>query len=332
MSDNVNEIAAKAATQARRLKVLDITEGRDYIEDPYLALLAEALFYGNKSADRTGVGTRRIFGPQIEFDLRKGFPLLTTKEVHFKSVVHELIWFLSGSTNIKYLQDNGVRIWNEWADSRGNLGPVYGYQWRTFRWEGYMAAGYPPRLRHKEVDQIAEAHRLLREDPDSRRIVVSAWNDSRRIVVSAWNPSQLALQALPPCHCFFQLTTEKFDPNHWNISDSYDRFLNLKVYMRSADVFLGVPFNIASYALLLKMFAASHHMVPAKLVMTFGDLHLYETHVAQATEQLSREPAMEIPAVGIRDAEGKNVWDIRFEDIVLNNYNPHPAIKAKVAV
>ena len=260
----------------------------------YLDLLYEVMQNGTPKNDRTGVGTLSLFGAQMRFDLSKGFPLVTTKQVHFKSVVHELLWFLSGDTNVKYLQDNGVRIWNEWADENGDLGPVYGKQWRC--WTTQDGA----------VDQIAKAVHDLKTNPDSRRIIVSAWN-----------VGDLDKMALPPCHLLFQ----------FNVTNGK---LNCMVTQRSCDLFLGVPFNIASYSLLTLMIAQQCNLKPGSLVWSGGDIHVYANHLQQVQEQLSRTPKA-LPQVRFK-RKPASIFDYQYEDIELCNYDPYPAIKGKVAV
>lgn len=261
----------------------------------YHRLLKRVLEEGRERRDRTGTGTLGIFGEQARFDLRETFPLVTTKKVHLRSIIHELLWFLRGETNVGYLRENGVTIWDEWADGNGDLGRVYGAQWRS--WTG--ADG-------RVVDQIAEAVRLVRESPESRRILVSAWN-----------PAELGDMALPPCHVLFQFHVEGGE-------------LSCQLYQRSADLFLGVPFNIASYALLTMMVAQVCGLFPGDFVHTFGDLHLYSNHLDQAREQLSREPRP-LPTMRLNPARLR-LEDFVFEDFTLEGYNPHPAIKAPVAV
>jgi thymidylate synthase len=261
----------------------------------YLDLLRDIMENGTDKSDRTGTGTRSLFGRQLRFDLGEGFPLLTTKKLHLKSIVHELLWFLSGDTNIGYLAQHGVRIWNEWADEAGNLGPVYGKQWRSWS----AADG-------RTIDQIAEAVRALKESPDSRRIIVSAWN-----------VGDLGDMALAPCHCLFQFYVA-------------NGRLSCQLYQRSADVFLGVPFNIASYALLTMMMAQVCGLGLGDFVHTFGDVHLYSNHFAQAATQLARPPRP-LPAMHL-NAEVRDIFDFQFEDFSLEGYDPWPAIKARVAV
>ncbi len=261
----------------------------------YLDLLSDILDNGTVKTDRTGTGTISVFGRQLRFDLSEGFPLLTTKKLHLKSIIHELLWFLSGDTNVKYLQDNGVRIWNEWADENGDLGPVYGHQWRSW-----------PDGRGGTIDQIAQVVEQIRNTPDSRRLIVTAWN-----------PADVPQMALPPCHAFFQFYVA-------------DGKLSLQLYQRSADTFLGVPFNIASYALLLMMMAQVTDLKPGEFVHTFGDTHLYLNHLEQAKIQLGRDPR-ELPVMKI-NPEVKSIFDFKFDDFSLENYNHHPHIAAKVSV
>ena len=261
----------------------------------YLDLLDHILNNGTDKSDRTGTGTRSVFGHQLRFDLSKGFPLLTTKKLHLKSIVHELLWFLNGDTNVKYLQDNGVRIWNEWADEDGNLGPVYGKQWR--RWESPNG---------KVIDQVSQVVDLIKNNPDSRRIIVNAWN-----------VGELEDMALSPCHCLFQFYVA-------------DGKLSCQLYQRSADCFLGVPFNVASYALLTLMLAQVCELEPGDFVHTFGDAHLYSNHFEQAKLQLTRD-LRDLPTMKI-NPEVKSIFDFKFEDFTLENYNPHPHIKAPVAI
>ncbi len=261
----------------------------------YLDLMQQVLSIGTHKHDRTGTGTRSIFGYQMRFDLQEGFPLVTTKKVHLRSIIHELIWFLQGNTNIKYLKDNGVSIWDEWADNRGNLGPVYGYQWRCW-----------PTASGDHIDQISQVIDQIKNNPDSRRIIVSAWN-----------VSELSKMALPPCHCLFQFYVA-------------DGQLSCQLYQRSADIFLGLPFNIASYALLTLMVAQVCDLKPGCFVHTLGDAHLYSNHIQQAELQLSRDPRS-LPQMKL-NPDVKNLFDFRFEDCVLENYDPHPHIKAPVAI
>ncbi len=261
----------------------------------YLDLLKKIVETGVDRGDRTGTGTRSIFGYQMRFNLADGFPLLTTKKLHLKSIIYELLWFLRGDTNVKYLQDHGVRIWNEWADADGNLGHIYGYQWRS--WPDYNG-GY--------IDQIAEVVNTIKNNPESRRIIVSAWN-----------VGDLKTMNLPPCHLLFQFYVA-------------DGRLSLQLYQRSADCFLGVPFNIASYALLLMMVAQVTGLEPGDFVHTLGDAHIYSNHFGQVAEQLSREPRP-LPHM-IINPDVKELTDFTFEDFTLEDYNPHPHIKATVAV
>ncbi len=265
------------------------------LEAPYLDLMREVLENGVERSDRTGVGTRSLFGHQMRFDLARGFPMLTTKKLHLRSIIHELLWFLQGDTNIAYLKENGVRIWDEWADENGDLGPVYGYQWRSW-----------PDPRGGHVDQIAKLLEQLSSNPHSRRLIVSAWN-----------PALVDEMALPPCHCLFQ----------FHVADGR---LSCQLYQRSADIFLGVPFNIASYALLTQMIAQVVGLKPGDFVHTLGDAHLYLNHLDQAREQLSREPR-HAPRLEL-DASVSNLFDFRFEHISIQDYDPHPHIKAEVAV
>ncbi len=261
----------------------------------YLDLLTLLLERGRPKTDRTGTGTLSVFGHQMRFDLAAGFPLLTTKKVHTKSIIHELLWFLRGGTNTKYLKDHGVSIWDEWADPDGNLGPIYGYQWRS-----WPAAG------GGTIDQIAEAVRQIRETPDSRRIIVSAWN-----------PADIPKMALAPCHALFQFYV-------------VDGRLSCQLYQRSADVFLGVPFNIASYALLTAMMAQVTGLVPGEFIHTFGDAHLYSNHVDQARLQLTRDPRP-LPTLRL-NPNITSIFDFSFEDIAIEAYTPHPAIPAPIAI
>jgi len=264
----------------------------------YLDLLERVLEEGQPRKDRTGVGTLGIFGAQVRFDLREGFPLLTTKKLHLRSIIHELIWFLKGDTNVQYLRDHKVTIWDEWADEKGDLGPVYGKQWRA--WQGAPGA--------KPIDQIARVVDSIRNQPESRRHIVSAWN-----------VADVEDMALPPCHALFQFHV-----------DSAAEELSCQLYQRSADLFLGVPFNIASYSLLLMMMAQVCGLRPGDFVHTFGDLHLYTNHLEQAREQLRREPRP-LPRM-ILNPEVKDIDGFRFEDFELVDYDPWPAIKAPIAV
>ena len=261
----------------------------------YLNLLNRVLSEGVKKEDRTGTGTISIFGHQMRFDLSEGFPVLTTKKLHLKSIIYELLWFLKGDTNIRYLNEHDVRIWNEWADETGDLGPVYGSQWRS--WPDY-SGGY--------IDQISQVIDALKNNPDSRRIIVSSWN------VAA-----IPEMKLPPCHCFFQFYVAEGK-------------LSLQLYQRSADIFLGVPFNIASYALLLQMMAQVTGLKAGDFVHTFGDAHIYTNHLEQVKLQLSREPRR-LPVMKI-NPEVKSIFDFHFEDFELVGYDPHPHIKGIVAV
>ena len=261
----------------------------------YLDLLQHILDHGKKKEDRTGTGTISTFGYQMRFDLAKGFPLVTTKKVHLKSVIYELLWFLRGDTNIKYLKDHGVSIWDEWADEKGELGPVYGKQWRSW-----------PKSDGGSIDQISNVVEMIKKNPDSRRLIVSAWN-----------PAEVDKMKLPPCHSFFQFYV-------------LNGKLSCQLYQRSADAFLGVPFNIASYALLNMMVAQVTGLKPGDFVHTFGDLHIYSNHIEQVNLQLSRAPKT-LPTVKINPAV-KDIFGFQFEDFTVENYDPHPAIKAPVAV
>lgn len=261
----------------------------------YLDLMRHVRDHGNRKEDRTGTGTLSVFGYQMRFDLGEGFPLVTTKKCHLKSIIHELLWFLSGDTNVKYLQDNGVRIWNEWADADGNLGPVYGYQWRSW-----------PAADGRHVDQISQVVEQITNTPDSRRIIVNAWN-----------VGEIDNMALPPCHMMFQFYVA-------------DGKLSCQLYQRSADIFLGVPFNIASYALLTMMIAQVCDLAPGDFVHTLGDAHLYTNHLEQADVQLSRKP-YPLPVMKINPGV-KSIFDFRYEDFELVGYEAHPHIKATVAV
>lgn len=261
----------------------------------YLDLLQHVLDHGILKEDRTGTGTHSVFGYQMRFDLQNGFPLLTTKKLHLKSIIHELLWFLKGDTNVKYLQANGVRIWNEWADENGDLGHIYGYQWRS--WPDYDGG---------HIDQIKEAIDTIQNNPDSRRIIVSAWN-----------VADLPQMNLPPCHAFFQFYVANGK-------------LSLQLYQRSADIFLGVPFNIASYALLLMMVAQVTGLEAGDFVHTLGDAHIYNNHIEQVREQLSREPRA-LPTMKL-NPNVKSIFDFKYEDFNLTGYDPHPHIKGEVAV
>lgn len=271
--------------------------------EQYLQLLKKIIDTGLDKSDRTGTGTRSLFGYQMRFNLEKGFPLITTKKLHLKSIIYELLWFLKGETNVEYLQKHGVRIWDEWADENGNLGPVYGKQWRS--WNG--ADG-------KTIDQVSELIEQLKTNPDSRRLIISAWN-----------VADLPEMNLMPCHCLFQFYTAP------SISSGRERRkLSCQLYQRSADVFLGVPFNIASYALLTMMIAQVCDMDLGEFVHTFGDVHLYNNHFEQAQLQLTRKP-FALPQMKL-NPEVKNIFDFKFEDFELQNYESHPSIKAPVAV
>jgi thymidylate synthase len=261
----------------------------------YLDLLRHILANGTPKSDRTGTGTRSIFGYQMRFDLAAGFPLVTTKKLHLKSILHELLWFLRGETNIAYLRENGVSIWDEWADERGELGPVYGYQWRSW-----------PAANGQHIDQISDVIERIRRTPDSRRLIVSAWN-----------VADIDRMALPPCHLMFQFYVA-------------DGRLSCQMYQRSADVFLGVPFNIASYALLTLMVAQVTNLAPGEFIHTFGDAHLYNNHLEQARLQLEREPRR-LPGLWM-NPDVKSIFDFRYQDFRLENYDPHPHIPAPVAV
>ena len=264
-------------------------------EEQYLELVAEVLEHGARKSDRTGTGTLSLFGRQLRFGLQESFPLLTTKKLHLKSILYELLWFLRGETNVRWLQERGVSIWDEWADEKGELGPVYGYQWRHWRTPGGA-----------EVDQIAELIESLRTKPDSRRHIVSAWN-----------PADIERMALPPCHLLFQFYVA-------------NGRLSCQMYQRSADLFLGVPFNIASYSALTLMVAQATGFKPAEFILTLGDAHLYLNHLEQARIQLEREPRP-FPRLRLNPSV-KELLDFRYEDFTLENYDPHPAIKAPIAV
>jgi thymidylate synthase len=261
----------------------------------YTDLLRHVLAHGNKKEDRTGTGTLSVFGYQMRFNLADGFPLLTTKKVHLKSIIHELLWFLQGSTNIAYLKENGVRIWDEWADENGNLGPVYGYQWRNW-----------PKPDGTHIDQITQVVESIKKNPDSRRLIVSAWN-----------VADVDQMKLPPCHAFFQFYVA-------------DGKLSCQLYQRSADIFLGVPFNIASYALLTMMVAQVCGLKLGDFVHTLGDAHIYTNHMEQVNEQLSRD-IRALPQMKI-NPNVTDIFSFKFEDFALENYDPHPAIKGVVAV
>ena len=261
----------------------------------YLNLLNRILNEGAKKTDRTGTGTMSVFGNQMRFNMADGFPLLTTKKLHLKSIIYELLWFLRGDTNVKYLQEHGVRIWNEWADENGDLGPVYGHQWRS--WPDYNGG---------TIDQIQNVLDMIRNHPDSRRMIVSAWN-----------PAEVEQMALPPCHCLFQFYVA-------------DGKLSLQLYQRSADTFLGVPFNIASYALLLQMMAQVTGLKPGEFIHTTGDTHLYLNHLDQARLQLTRTPRP-LPTMKL-NPDVKNLFDFKYEDFELEGYDPWPHIPATVSV
>ena len=261
----------------------------------YLELLDKILKEGNEKSDRTGTGTLSLFGQQMRFDLSEGFPALTTKKLHLRSIIYELLWFLNGDTNIKFLNENKVRIWDEWADENGDLGPVYGHQWRSW-----------PTPDGRQIDQISNLVETIKANPDSRRMIVSAWN-----------VADIGQMALPPCHCLFQ----------FYIADGK---LSCQLYQRSADTFLGVPFNIASYALLTMMLAQVCDLQPGEFVHTFGDVHLYSNHIEQAQLQLTRQPKP-LPEMQI-NPEVNDIFSFKYEDFRLVNYDPHPHIKAAVAV
>lgn len=277
------------------MNLSEICNSIEFKMQQYLDLAQHILENGTNKEDRTGTGTKSVFGYQMRFNMQDGFPLVTTKKLHLKSIVHELLWFLNGDTNVKYLQDNGVRIWNEWADENGDLGPVYGHQWRSW--------GKP---NGKTVDQIKEVIHQIKTNPDSRRMIVSAWN-----------VGELDQMALAPCHAFFQFYVA-------------DGKLSLQLYQRSADVFLGVPFNIASYALLLQMMAQVCDLEAGDFVHTFGDAHIYNNHFEQIELQLSRDPKP-LPTMKI-NPDVKDIFDFKFEDFTLENYDAHPHIKGAVAV
>ena len=262
---------------------------------PYLDLLRHVLDHGTDRSDRTGVGTRSVFGYQMRFDLAQGFPLLTTKKLHLKSIIYELLWFFRGETNVRWLQERGVKIWDPWADENGDLGPVYGSQWRSWP-DGHGGS----------IDQIARVVEQIKRNPDSRRHIVSAWN-----------PAEIDEMALPPCHCMFQFYVAGGK-------------LSCQLYQRSGDVFLGVPFNIASYALLTEMMAQVTGYKPGEFIHTFGDVHLYKNHLEQAREQLARAPRP-LPRLLINRTQG-SIFDFAFEDFTIADYDPHPHIKAEVAV
>ena len=263
--------------------------------DQYEKLLKHVYQNGINKNDRTGVGTRSVFGYQMRFDLNDGFPLITTKKMHLKSIIYELLWFLKGDTNIKYLNENGVKIWDEWADSNGDLGPIYGYQWRSW-----------PTPDGKFIDQISEVIKQIKNNPDSRRLIVSAWN-----------VSDIDKMSLPACHCMFQLCV-------------INKKLSCQMYQRSADLFLGVPFNIASYSLLTMMVAQVTQLNLGEFIHTFGDVHIYKNHLKQVELQLSREPRP-FPNIKINPAV-TSIFDFKYEDFKLEGYNPHETIKAKIAI
>lgn len=276
----------------------------------YLDLVKHVFENGTLKADRTGTGTQSVFGYQMRFDLRDGFPMVTTKKLHLKSIVHELLWFLKGETNTAYLKENGVSIWDEWADANGNLGPVYGHQWRNWNSEG--------------LDQIKELIQILKTNPDSRRMLVSAWNPSVLPDTSVSFAENVAngKAALPPCHAFFQFyTTQQTDGK---------RVLSCQLYQRSADIFLGVPFNIASYALFTLMVAQVCDMIPGEFIHTFGDAHIYTNHFEQLQTQLGREPRA-LPKMHL-NPEVKDIFAFTYDDFSLTDYYPHPPLKGKVAV
>lgn len=261
----------------------------------YLDLMKDILDHGSRKTDRTGTGTISVFGRQLRFDLSEGFPLITTKKLHLRSIIYELLWFLKGATNIQYLKDNGVSIWDEWADEHGELGPVYGHQWRSW-----------PAPDGRSIDQISQVINQIKQKPDSRRHIVTAWN-----------PAEVDMMALPPCHALFQFYVA-------------DGKLSCQLYQRSADYFLGVPFNIASYALLTYMFAQQCDLQPGDFVWTGGDVHLYANHLEQANLQLSRQPYA-LPQLNIR-RKPDSIFDYKFEDFEILNYQAHPSIKAPIAV
>ena len=261
----------------------------------YIDLLSHVMEHGTEKKDRTGTGTISIFGYQMRFDLSEGFPVMTTKKLHLKSIIHELLWFLSGSTNIKYLQENGVKIWNEWADADGNLGPVYGYQWRSW-----------PSSDGRHIDQISSVVRSLKENPDSRRHIVNAWN-----------VGEIEKMALPPCHILFQFYVA-------------DGRLSCQLYQRSADIFLGVPFNIASYALLTLMMAQVTGYKPGEFIHTLGDAHIYLNHMEQVRLQLTRE-LRPLPVMTV-NPEVRDIFSFKYDDFTLTGYDPHPAIKGEISV
>lgn len=280
----------------------------------YHDLIEHVLEHGSLKSDRTGTGTKSVFGYQMRFDLSEGFPMVTTKKLHLKSIVHELLWFLAGDTNVKYLQENGVRIWNEWADEKGNLGPVYGHQWRNWN--------------NEEIDQISDIVHTLKTNPDSRRMLVSAWNPSVMPDTSKPFSENVAngKAALPPCHAFFQFYVSAPEIE----GDDSTRKLSCQLYQRSADIFLGVPFNIASYALFTQMMAQVCGYQAGDFIHTFGDAHIYTNHMEQIELQLSRDPKP-LPKM-IINPEVKDIFGFKFDDFTLTDYNPHPHIKGVVAI
>jgi len=280
----------------------------------YHDLVKHILDHGTQKGDRTGTGTLSVFGYQMRFDLSEGFPMVTTKKLHLKSIIYELLWFLKGDTNIEYLKENGVRIWNEWADEEGNLGPVYGHQWRNWNSE--------------EIDQIKEVIETLKNNPNSRRMLVSAWNPSVMPDTSKSFSENVAngKAALPPCHAFFQFYVAPGDPE----AEDKRPKLSCQLYQRSADVFLGVPFNIASYALFTMMMAQVCDYAPGDFIHTFGDAHIYNNHIEQLNLQLTRE-LRNLPTIKL-NPEVKDIFSFKFEDFQLENYDPHPHIKGKVAI
>nr|AIA16846.1 thymidylate synthase [uncultured bacterium] len=268
----------------------------------YLDLLRHIFDHGSDKSDRTGTGTRSVFGYQMRFNLQEGFPLLTTKKLHTRSIFHELLWILKGETNIRYLKENGVTIWDEWADEHGDLGPVYGSQWRSW-----------PAADGRTIDQVSRVVEQIKTNPDSRRLIVSAWN-----------VGEIDRMKLPPCHTFFQFYVHPMQDGESK------RRLSCQLYQRSADVFLGVPFNIASYAAFTMMMAQACDLLPGEFVHTFGDVHLYANHFEQARLQLTRQPRP-LPILRL-NPEVRNIFDFKYEDLVIEQYDPHPAIKAPVAV
>lgn len=280
----------------------------------YHDLVKHILNNGAQKSDRTGTGTLSVFGYQMRFDLSEGFPMVTTKKLHLKSIIYELLWFLKGDTNIEYLKENGVRIWNEWADEDGNLGPVYGHQWRNWNSE--------------EIDQIKEVIESLKNNPNSRRMLVSAWNPSVMPDTSKSFAENVAngKAALPPCHAFFQFYVAPGDPE----AEDKRPKLSCQLYQRSADVFLGVPFNIASYALFTMMMAQVCDYAPGDFIHTFGDAHIYNNHIEQLNLQLTRE-IRKLPSMTL-NPEVKDIFSFSFDDFKLENYDPHPHIKGKVAI